>query len=111
MSAKRPLSWPADGELDIMEHVGFDSGMIHSTIHCKSFNGAAGTQKGGQIKINDPYNTFHIYKMDWNSKRVQFFVDNKLFFTYTKQGNSKDTWPYDGEMNIIINNAIGDCLN
>jgi beta-glucanase (GH16 family) len=38
--------WPASGEIDIMEHVGFDPGVIHGTIHTEAFNHRKGTQKG-----------------------------------------------------------------
>src|ERR1044071_3886031 len=35
LGSTTPLKWPDDGEIDIMEHVGFDQGVIHGTIHCK----------------------------------------------------------------------------
>ena len=37
-SSKKPLNWPLDGEIDIMEHVGFEMNVVHSTIHCSAFN-------------------------------------------------------------------------
>jgi len=38
LAATTPLKWPDDGEIDIMEHVGFDQGRIHGTVHCKKYN-------------------------------------------------------------------------
>ena len=32
------LGWPACGEIDIMEHVGYDPDRIHANIHTKSYN-------------------------------------------------------------------------
>ena len=29
--------WPASGEIDIMEHVGYDPGVVHGTIHTESY--------------------------------------------------------------------------
>src|SRR6185503_1138973 len=38
--------WPNSGEIDIMEHVGFDLNKVHFTIHTQAYNHTLGTQKG-----------------------------------------------------------------
>ena len=46
--------------------------------------------------------------LDWNASRLKFFVDEKEIFTYTKEpGAGFDSWPFDKEMNIITNTAVG----
>ena len=30
------LGWPQCGEIDIMEHVGYDQGLVHGSIHIKT---------------------------------------------------------------------------
>src|SRR5919202_704448 len=45
--------WPRCGEIDIMEHVGFDEGVVHGTVHTEAYNHGKGTQKGQQITVND----------------------------------------------------------
>jgi Beta-glucanase/Beta-glucan synthetase len=37
--------WPDDGEIDIMEHVGFNQGLFMASIHCKKYYHVIGTQK------------------------------------------------------------------
>ena len=37
LASTTPLKWPDDGEIDIMEHVGFNHGNIHASIHCKKY--------------------------------------------------------------------------
>jgi beta-glucanase (GH16 family) len=32
LASTTPLKWPDDGEIDIMEHVGFDQGVIHGLL-------------------------------------------------------------------------------
>jgi len=38
-------SWPKSGEIDIMEYVGFDPGIVHGSIHTEDYNHIIGTQK------------------------------------------------------------------
>ena len=35
---KNNWKWPDDGEIDIMEHVGYDMNNIIATIHCGAYN-------------------------------------------------------------------------
>ena len=30
--------WPSSGEIDIMEYVGYDPGVVHGTVHTESYN-------------------------------------------------------------------------
>ena len=41
------------GEIDIMEFVGFDPGVVHANIHTRKYNHVQKTGKGSQIKIAD----------------------------------------------------------
>src|SRR5690349_14056129 len=43
--------WPKSGEIDIMEHVGFDPDMVHASVHTSAYNHTINTQKTAQIKI------------------------------------------------------------
>src|SRR5687767_13536029 len=33
LASTTPLKWPDDGEIDIMEHVGYNQGYIHGSVH------------------------------------------------------------------------------
>jgi beta-glucanase (GH16 family) len=37
--------WPRSGEIDIMEHVGFDPDVIHVSVHTQAYNHTINTQK------------------------------------------------------------------
>lgn len=102
------VGWPACGEIDIMEHVGFQPGTIHSAIHTRSFNHVIGTQKGGGIGVTDPYDTFHVYAVEWLEDRLEFFLDGTRYFVFEKQeGYTNDEWPFDKPHYLILNAAIG----
>jgi len=108
MPTDASLGWPACCEIDIMEHVGYDQGRIYGTIHCASFNGRDGTQKGGNTYKSDASTAFHVYSIEWTPDKIDFYVDQTKFYTYTndKKGNN-DTWPYMKKFYMILNLAIG----
>ena len=101
------VGWPACGEIDIMEFVGFDPGIIHANIHTRKYNHVQKTGKGGQIKISDASLSFHIYALEWDADHLDFFVDGRKYFTYRNEKSGSDAWPYDKGQYLILNLAIG----
>ncbi len=103
----RQVGWPACGEIDIMEFVGFEPGIIHANIHTKKYNHMLKTGKGDKITIADASEAFHVYAVEWRPDRLDFFVDNQKYFTFTNEGTGTDVWPYDKDQYLILNLAIG----
>jgi beta-glucanase (GH16 family) len=58
------VGWPNCGEIDIMEHVGFDDGRIHASIHTEDYNHMNNTQKSGSRFIETATDSFHIYSLE-----------------------------------------------
>lgn len=101
------VDWPACGEIDIMENVGFDPDRVHSYVHTAAFNHVIGTQKGSSLIIERPYDDFHIYAAEWYQDRIDFFVDGRTHFTFENTGGGPDEWPFDEPHYLILNLAIG----
>jgi beta-glucanase (GH16 family) len=102
------VGWPRCGEIDIMEFVGYDPGAIHANIHTARYNHTRGTGKGNQIKVERPFDDFHVYAADWHPDRIDFYFDGKKYFTYEKEANAgADTWPFDQPHYLILNFAVG----
>jgi beta-glucanase (GH16 family) len=100
--------WPASGEIDIMEHVGYDPYHIHGTVHTENNNGLNGTQMGGHMEVYDIFTDFHNYTIEWNENSIKWYVDDTQFFTYYNDNeNNPDTWPFNQYFHLIINLAIG----
>ena len=100
--------WPNSGEIDIMEHVGHDPGVVHSTIHTKAYYWINGLQRSGAVQVDDPAQGFHTYAINWHPDRLAVFFDDSLFFTYLKEpGADWRTWPFDHPYHVILNLAIG----
>jgi beta-glucanase (GH16 family) len=103
----RQVGWPACGEIDIMENVGFDPDVIHANIHTKAYNHVMKTGRGDKITIPKPYEAFHVYSLEWTAQKMDFFVDGKKYFTYANDKTGVDAWPFDQPQYLILNLAIG----
>ena len=105
---KKEKGWPVCGEIDIMENVGFDSLKVHANIHTGAYNHVKGTGKGSTISIDNPYDDFHVYALEWHKDRLDFFVDDQKYFTYQNDGAGDElTWPFDKPQYLLLNLAIG----
>lgn len=104
--------WPKSGEIDIMEHVGYDPNRIHGTIHTENYNHMYGTQKGNSIVVDDVFNTYHVYAIEWGPTSIKWFVDGIQYFEFkndrtTNPNASSANWPFDQKFYVILNVAFG----
>jgi beta-glucanase (GH16 family) len=107
MMGKDPKGWPACGELDIMEHVGFDPGKVHFTVHTGAFNHVLHTQQGKSAAIANAYDDFHVYACERDEQSVRFRFDGAEVFAFANDGGGADHWPFDRPMYLLLNLAIG----
>ncbi len=106
LSARRPLRWPLDGEIDIMEHVSCVPNYIGVHVNTKKYNWKNGTSQGKKVYINNLYDEFHTFGVDWNAQRIIFYIDNIEYFRYVKTEMTFEAWPFDTRFNIIFNMAM-----
>lgn len=99
--------WPKSGEIDIMEHVGYEPDSIFGTVHTTSYNHIIGTQKGGAVYAGDCEKSFHVYGIEWNENKIDFFVDDLLYFTFTNENKTNKEWPFDQPFHLLLNVAAG----
>src|SRR5688500_18417787 len=107
LASTTPLKWPDDGEIDIMEHVGYDQGQIHGSVHTKKYNHVLGTHKTGIINVPDCSEKFHVYSVDWDASSVKVAVDSTVYFTFANEQSGYASWPFDNPMYLLMNIAIG----
>ena len=104
------VSWPACGELDVMEHIngsnpqneGFD--WVQGSIHGTNLNGGIQYHPSGF----DP-KAWHTYGMIWTKGQIQYYIDDpsKVYATFNKSSQT-GTWPFDsGPEFVILNLAVG----
>ncbi len=103
----RDIGWPECGEIDIMEHVGFDPGRIHANIHTKAYNHVQRTNKGNSVMVPSADGEFHVYSAEWTPQQISVFVDGERYFTFAKESGGTAVWPFDRPQYLILNLAIG----
>jgi beta-glucanase (GH16 family) len=99
--------WPASGEIDIMEHVGFAPDSIHAAVHTAAYNHMQGTQRTSRIVVPDCEQAFHTYAIEWTPNRIDFFVDEARYHSFANEGSGSRTWPFDQPFHLILNIAVG----
>jgi len=97
------VSWPACGEVDVMEHVGFMPPTIYGTGHMQGADHKLHSQ-GGTTSLADNGSGWHLYAIEWSKTKIDFFVDSTKYFTYA---NNENNWTFDHPFYLILNLAIG----
>ena len=100
-------SWPADGEIDIMEEVGYHPDYVSSSLHANAHVHSNNTQVTHEMKCAGAEGEFHTYAILWTAKNITTYVDGKVQLSYDNRGLGRDDWPYDGPFYIIFNLAWG----
>jgi len=99
------VGWPLCGEIDILEYVGREPNTIFTSLHTQNSHG--NTINSKKEIIEGIEEGFHLYAIDWNKDRIEFYIDNTLFYTFSPDDKNSEIWPFDQPFFFIINLAIG----
>ncbi|UVS80731.1 ricin-type beta-trefoil lectin domain protein [Actinokineospora sp. UTMC 2448] len=102
------VGWPASGEIDIMENVGFEPSTVHGTIHGPGYSGAEGVGAGYTLPNGQRFaDGFHVFAVDWAPGRITWSVDGVVYSTKTPSDLGGDRWVFDHPFFLILNLAVG----
>ncbi|GIV60197.1 glycoside hydrolase family 16 protein [Rhodocaloribacter litoris] len=104
--------WPDNGEIDIMEHVGFDPDVVHASVHTRAYHHSIGTQKTARIHVPTARTGFNVYAVEWTPEAIRAFVNDSLYFTFPNERLSNPEadyrhWPFDHPFHLVLNVAVG----
>jgi beta-glucanase (GH16 family) len=100
--------WPKSGEIDIMEQPSNQVSNIYGTVHTEAYNNFTGTGSvGGVTVVPSAQTDFHVYAVEWNEDRIDFYVDSQNYFSFNNDYTGSATWPFDQSFYIILNLAVG----
>ena len=95
--------WPACGEIDIMEEVGFNQDAIYGTTHSQKYVQG----RGGSLVVSGATTGYHAYSAEWYPDRIDFLVDGRKYYTSPNDNTGDDGWPFDKNFYVILNLAVG----
>ena len=120
------VGWPFCGELDILEHGDYvksstidDPGLISSAVHYgpsdhksqyasipNTFYYDTGQENfvRAETTIEQPFEDFHTYSLQWSPDKLEFFVDEEIYFEFPLASQSS---PFDKPFFMLINLAVG----
>lgn len=102
-----PVKWPFCGEIDILEYVGKDSTQVYGTVHYADSTGTY-KHKGEKPVVGNPYEDFHVYAIDWNEDRIEFYYDKLKYFVFElKDADNQVDNPFRKEFYLLLNLALG----
>lgn len=100
--------WPACGEIDIIEHVGYDPNNIYFTVHSTELNSNNQPNRyASSAPIQNPED-WHVYAFEWQPDRLMWYIDNELQFTVVRSRVYSDSnWPFNKDFYLLLNFAFG----
>lgn len=101
------VGWPTCGEIDVMEFVGFEPGVVHANVHSGAFNHMRGNGRGTRIPLADASDAFHVYAVEWDRERMVFAIDGRTTFTVANDHTGVQSWPFDAPFFLLCNVAVG----
>lgn len=98
--------WPQCGEIDIMELRGQEPHIISGTIHGPGYSGGNPITKQYALVNNRFDADYHIYAVEWDENKIDFFVDDFLY-QRIERNDPPGEWVYDQPFFMILNVAVG----
>ncbi len=100
--------WPYSGEIDILEYVGKYPKNIHATVHYPKKNTYQIKSEGANLALKEaPSENFHVYEMNWDSEKIEFSIDGKIYYKFIISEADTINNPFRKPFFLIINLAIG----
>ncbi len=100
------VSWPACGEIDIMENIAnaADQPNNHGSLHDGVDWSSVFTLDGPQLF----HNAYHTFAANWAANQIQFYVDGNLYETVNASSQpGGTTWQFNHSFFYLLNLAVG----
>ena len=102
------VSWPACGEIDIMENIGREPSTVHGTIHGPGYSGGNGIGSAYALPSGAFADDFHVFAVEWEAGRIRWLVDGKDYRTTTPADLPANApWVFDNFFFMLLNLAVG----
>lgn len=101
-------SWPASGEIDIMELVGHTPHIVYGTAHFgNNFQDKGYITGQTERGSGDFSDTFHTYQVEWLPDTIRWSLDGAQYHEITREDLGDYRWPFDRRFHLLLNVAVG----
>lgn len=103
------VSWPACGEIDIVELVGHEANIAHGTAHWGPLGATSSTSKTSTYSISgeDFSDNFHVFSLVWEINEMTWYVDETKYFSLTPDDMQGQEYRFNQEFYLLLNVAVG----
>jgi beta-glucanase (GH16 family) len=101
-------SWPRDGEIDIMEYVGYRPDVTQASIHTEAYYHKNNSQKTDTRAAPGAERNFYTYALLWTDDEIKGYFEGREYFSFPNDhAGDKATWPFNVPFYLKLNLAIG----
>ncbi len=101
--------WPACGEIDIMENVGYEPSKVHGSLHGPGYSGK-NPLSGVYTLPHEAHfsDRYHVFAVEWEPRAIRFYVDNTLYETQSPENvPAGRRWVFDHPFFLVLDLAVG----
>lgn len=105
---KNEKGWPADGEIDIMEHLNYD-GFVYQSVHTAYTKRDKFAPPKRSVRQEIDINSFNTYAVDMLADSIVFYVNGAKTLAYPKVDSlySEGQFPFDRAWYLLMNMQLG----
>ena len=100
------VSWPACGEIDIMEIVGHEPNRLNGTAHWRDSNQGPVSNNGNTLSSSSLHDEFHVYSVVWQNGQIRWLLDDVQYHVLSTSNTELSEFNA-GPFFFIFNVAVG----
>ena len=101
-------SWPACGEIDVVEYRGQEPGIANAALHGPGYSGGQAIDDSTAVAGGGLNRDFHIFAVEWSADEIVWLVDEYPYHRVTRESLPPlTTWVFDQPFFLLLNLAVG----
>ena len=96
----KEISWPACGELDIMEHINSEN-KFYGTVH---WDNGGHTLQGSNLIANAAL--YHTFSTEWDSTRIRIYLDGVQYYEHILSATNSTLDEFTKPFFLLLNHAV-----